>query len=123
MDILAKISNLVKNRRKDIFLGLCLLLISVICYNLGRTNALNKAEIETGEMANINRPTTRTSTAKATSAQPKDLRVVVSKASTSKKYHYSWCSGAQRIKEANKLWFNNESLAQQAGYALAGNCQ
>ena len=55
-------------------------------------------------------------------AQPKDLRVVVSKASTTKKYHFTWCAGAKQIKETNKLWFETELLAQKAGYTLAGNC-
>ena len=54
-------------------------------------------------------------------ATPRDPRVVVSK--SGKVYHYTWCSGAKRIKLENQVWFENESLAQQAGYTLAGNCQ
>lgn len=51
-----------------------------------------------------------------------DMRVVASKGSSSKKYHYSWCSSGQRIKEANRLWFPTAADAQKAGYTLAGNC-
>ena len=51
-----------------------------------------------------------------------DFRVVVSKKSKSMKYHFMWCSGAKRINEENKLWFENETTAQAAGYSLAGNC-
>ncbi|MEK7178660.1 MAG: hypothetical protein AAB727_00195 [Patescibacteria group bacterium] len=39
------------------------------------------------------------------------------------KYHYPWCSGAQRIKEENKIWFSSEEEARKAGYAPAGNCK
>lgn len=38
------------------------------------------------------------------------------------KYHFPWCSGAQRIAEANKLWFNSVEEARKAGYTPASNC-
>ena len=130
MNILAKISNMVKNHQKDIFLGFCIVLISLIGFNLGRLNAPNQTETKTTNQANINSiyPTKTVlnptqNQVKVTPKQPKDPRVVVSKTSTSKKYHFTWCPGAKKIKEANKLWFENESLAQKAGYTLAGNCQ
>ena len=116
---------MVKNRQKDIFLGLCLVLISAISFNLGRINALNKTPIRVSEQANVYQATIgnqAVNNPKNTPAQPKDPRVVASKASTTKKYHFTWCPGAKQIKEANKLWFANESLAQKAGYTLAGNC-
>lgn len=125
MNILAKIINTVKNYQKDIFLGLCIVLISVISFNLGRINALQKTPVKITGEANVYQATAGNSilnTKKTTSALPKDLRVVVSKASTTKRYHFTWCSGAKLIKETNKIWFETESLAQQAGYTLAGNC-
>ena len=39
------------------------------------------------------------------------------------KYHFPWCSGAQRIKEENKLWFNTTTDARNAGYTPAANCK
>jgi len=50
-----------------------------------------------------------------------DGRFVASKNST--KYHLPWCSGAQRIKESNKIWFDSKEEAEQAGYTPAGNCK
>ena len=47
--------------------------------------------------------------------------IVVSKNGT--KYHFPWCSGAKRIKEENKIWFNNEQEAREAGYTPAANCK
>lgn len=125
MNILAKIVQAVKNHNKDLFLSFCIVLISIIGFNLGRINVLNKTPTKTTENANVYQATNGTSTQsnqKPISTQPKDMRVVVSKASSSKKYHYSWCNSGKRITQKNQLWFENESLAQQAGYTLAGNC-
>lgn len=38
------------------------------------------------------------------------------------KYHLPWCSGAQRIKDENKVWFDSKTAAEAAGYTPAGNC-
>jgi len=38
-------------------------------------------------------------------------------------YHFPWCSGAQRIKEENKIWFQTKEEAEQAGYRPASNCK
>jgi hypothetical protein len=42
---------------------------------------------------------------------------------TGAKYHFPWCSGAKRISEANKLWFNSVEEARKAGYTPASNCK
>lgn len=39
------------------------------------------------------------------------------------KYHFPWCSGAQRIKEENKRWFDTVASARAAGYSPAANCK
>lgn len=46
---------------------------------------------------------------------------VASKNST--KYHLPSCSGAKRIKEENKVWFNSKEEAERAGYEPAKNCK
>lgn len=38
-------------------------------------------------------------------------------------YHLPWCSGAQRISEGNKVYFNSKEDAEKAGYRPAGNCK
>lgn len=40
---------------------------------------------------------------------------VASKSGT--KYYWPWCSWVARIKEENKVWFNSEAQAQQAGFS------
>ncbi|MCD5384519.1 MAG: hypothetical protein LRZ97_01215 [Candidatus Pacebacteria bacterium] len=39
------------------------------------------------------------------------------------KYHYPWCSGALRMNEKNKRWYDSVELAEAAGYEPAGNCK
>ena len=46
--------------------------------------------------------------------------VIASKNGT--KYHYPWCSGAQTMKEENKIFFESIAAARAAGYLPAGNC-
>ena len=126
MNILAKIGRLVKKYQKDIFLGFCIVLIAFIGFNIGQINALRKTPTETSMYPTETVLSPVQNKIKAMPTQPKDPkdpRVVVSKVGTSKKYHFTWCPGAKKIKEANKIWFENESLAQKAGYTLAGNCQ
>ena len=41
----------------------------------------------------------------------------------SNKYHYPWCSGAQRISDANKIYFSSVEEARKSGYIPAANCK
>jgi len=40
----------------------------------------------------------------------------------SDKYHLPDCSGAKRIAEHNKIWFNSKEEAEGLGYQPAANC-
>ena len=48
-------------------------------------------------------------------------KVVASKNGT--KYYLPGCTGADRISEANKVWFSSDAAAIKAGYTLAANCK
>jgi len=105
-----------------------MILTTGIGYNIGRISALHARQGPNGQSASIYgsmNATKAVPTIKVTqpSITPVDPRVVASKAAGSKLYHHLWCSGAQRIKETNKLWFPTEAAAISAGYTLAGNCQ
>lgn len=39
-----------------------------------------------------------------------------------KKYYFPWCSGINRIKEENRIYFADEALAQQNGLTLSKTC-
>lgn len=48
-------------------------------------------------------------------------QVVASKNGT--KYYLPHCAGAERISDANKVWFASIAAATKAGYAPAANCK
>ena len=37
-------------------------------------------------------------------------------------YHFPWCAGALRIKDANKVWFQTKTEAESRGLKPASNC-
>lgn len=49
------------------------------------------------------------------------VRIVASK--NGKAYFFTSCSGASRISEKNKIYFDSEDEAVKAGYYLAANCK
>lgn len=121
----------VKRYGNDLFILACIILIAIIGYNLGRITALQKTPIKITRGADIfqagesnpKRKTWAGETSKPKPVHPDDPRVVASKSSSSKKYHFTWCSGAKKIKPENQVWFDTAQAAQAAGYTLAGNCQ
>lgn len=131
--MLPKLFDKIKSYQYHVFLGACIILISFTSYNLGKINALQKLPIkiqlegrENNQGNNLGADiysAIKPATSNQLPAAKLDTRVVVSKASNSKKYHYTWCPGALKIKESNKLWFNSSQEAEIAGYTLAGNCE
>lgn len=117
---------LVRQYQYDIFLGCCFALVAIISFNVGKIGLFGPSALKVGAGANIYQAAQSNSDKPlpaATVKKPTDSRVVASKSTSSKLYHFTWCSGAKRIKEENKVWFNNEAEAIAAGYSLAANCQ
>ena len=48
---------------------------------------------------------------------------LVAESRNGKRYYYPWCAGLNRIKEANKVWFDSEKSAEVKGYTLASGCE
>ena len=127
--MLSKITNFIKSAQYHIFLAVCIILISIISFNVGKINALHKIPLTITENQNQNQnqkadiysASTKSNTTLKQNVAPVDNRVVVSRASTTRKYHHVWCASASKIKEANKLWFNSAQEAEAVGYTLAGN--
>ena len=129
--MLPRLIDKIKSYQYHIFLVVCVILICLTSYNLGKINALGKLPLKVsgGELLKSEGGSLKADIYSATEpknqeleAKTLDLRVVVSKSSSSKKYHYSWCSSWKRITANNQLWFENEEAAIKAGYTLAGNC-
>ncbi len=125
-ELISKVSVGVKSAWLELFVLAAVILIASISYNLGRIYALERTALKITDGANIYQagaPMPEQGSAASAEMKPRDQRVMASKVSTSKKYHYSWCAGAKQIKPENQLWFSTAASAQQAGYTLAGNCQ
>lgn len=131
-NMIAKIGAWVKQYQRDLWIGLCLVLVGWSAYNIGTIKGAS-APRTYSKNATISQATPQ-ATPTATNPVPDeegepsapvhtDLRVVVSKSSSSKKYHYSWCASGTKIKLANQQWFASAAIAQAAGYTLAANCK
>lgn len=120
-------ANWVKSHSSLLYTALCVGLIGWSSYNVGLRQGIARAPEAPSPSPLISlRPQTATASGEGTTQVRRDTsdpRVVVSKSSSSKKYHYMWCSSVNLIKEANKIFFPTKEAAQAAGYTLAGNCQ
>lgn len=89
-----------------------IVLVGLSAFGLGRLSALEEQKgnliIREGQSAAV---------AEA-SAGPHNF--VASRNGT--RYYIPTCTGAQRIKEENKIWFGSEAEARSAGYTPAAGC-
>lgn len=74
-----------------------------------------------GQSKNTGSPAPTSGVPPAITSTAQNGQYVASKAGT--KYHLPWCSGAQRINDANKIWFQSKEEAEKAGYTPAANCK
>ncbi|MDP3954525.1 MAG: hypothetical protein Q8Q06_03870 [bacterium] len=118
------LSKFVKTYQRDIVFVIALILVFVSAYNIGKIAGAEKIK----PYLTVTEPVERRSAvagegvAPTPAPTPADFRVVVSKSSSGKVYHFLWCPSVSKIKESNKVYFDNEQAAQAAGYKLAGNC-
>ena len=112
-----------------VYYGLVIILVGASSFGLGRLSVMeNKPFLD---LVPINQTATAVISEKervmldpaTTTAQAEttNSRYVGSK--NSDKYHLPWCSGAQRIAEANKVYFATKADAEAAGYTPAANCK
>ncbi len=118
---------------KELYTVLLILVVGFGSFGLGRLSKLQESKepirIEqlTASAVVSESPLVKGATesvgVRAVSAEPlaSGGKVVASKGGT--KYHFPWCSGAQRISEGNKVWFNSTDEARKAGYTPATNCK
>lgn len=129
-------SKLAKFLRSSYFTAICVVLVGVSSFILGRISkryevrepvrVFEKSAETKGEVmgASIdNSPLVpllqqeRETKQKTTNSGA----VVASKNGT--KYHYPWCPGANQIAEKNKIFFNSIEEARTKGYTPAANCK
>lgn len=99
---------------RDVLIIVVLVLASSFSFGLGYMAGLDAGrEKGSGAMFEVNPPSPEVMAGTAG-------QVVAAKTGT--KYYLPSCSGADRISEANKIWFNSAELAATAGYTPAANC-
>lgn len=119
-ETIAEIGQKIKREGRNIALVLVIVLLSLASFGLGRLSVdrgAGKSPIKESQFtANV-----KQENSKQPSLNKAESKVVASK--NGSKYHYTWCSGASKILEANKIEFETASLAEAAGYTLAANCK
>lgn len=110
-----KCKSLVAKAPRDILVLAILILASLLSFGLGYLTGLDApVPISSGALSQP----TDTLNVQSISAEG---RVVASKSGT--KYYLPSCAGANRISDANKVWFTSAEAAEVAGYAPASNCK
>jgi hypothetical protein len=111
----------------EVMLALVLVLLGAISFGLGRLSAMSgnaSTPIQTCAQAPAALPAVMDETGTTRAALTEQSiggEYVASK--NGSVYHFPWCSGAQRIKEENKVWFPSVEEARAAGYRPAANCK
>jgi len=128
--MLAKIKNFCKTYEKDLILIIIIICVAFIGFGLGRLSKIqeNKSPIIIESLGavignlDLESPILSPEMAQGENF-PSNQEGLLVGSKNGTKYHYPWCSGALRIKEENKVWFNSAEEARQAGYTPASNCK
>lgn len=110
----------------DVYIVAIIILIGLSGFGLGRLSALEEDRpsvyIEGGKsvQASVEGVVGEALSSQEDSESGAGLLVASKNGS---KYHFPWCSGAQRMKEENKIWFDSAEEARKAGYSPAANCK
>jgi len=117
--MLSNFKKFIKDNEKDLFIVVIIVLIAFSSFGLGRLSKIEEGRVPI-MVENLGASVINSVPVDSVNGAV-DGKFVVSKNGT--KYHYPWCSGAQRIKEENKIWFNTRAEAESAGYTPAANCK
>lgn len=105
----------------EIVIILLLILVSAVGgYGVGKISKIEETKIP---IAVVYSNATSTPTIAGSQTVPARVKgkFVASRGGTA--YYFPWCSGADRIAEKNKIWFESEEEAQRFGYKLAKGCK
>lgn len=108
-----KCKSLIARVPRDVLILSIIVLASSLSFGLGYF-----AGLDAGQGSGIT--ITESLRAPAPVTGPTSGQVVASKNGT--KYYLPECAGADRISDANKVWFASIAVAMKAGYAPAANC-
>lgn len=131
LEVKAKIKWLVRKvGEPDIFTALVVILVAFLSFGLGRLSVISSQKqeirletIPAGQAGNVG----AAATVAVTTTKPPSVvdttkgQFVASKNGT--RYYLPWCSGATRIKEGNRVWFQTAEEAKRAGYEPSSTCK
>lgn len=107
-----KCKSVIANVPRDVFILVILVLASSLSFGLGYLAGLDARQ---GNVLGIEQVPTQ-----EVGAPTGSVGVVASKFGT--KYYLPKCAGADRISDANKIWFSSAAVATSEGYTPAANC-
>ena len=115
------VENILDN--KDILVVLIIILTSFASFGLGRLSKIDesKTPISIENSASVYPYTANNKVNNVPDKKNNKQIYVASKNGT--KYYFRWCSGANRIKQSNKVSFSSKEDAVKAGYTPAKNCK
>lgn len=126
--MLDKITNFLHSGKgRDLSLIALILLTGSATFGLGRLSATRSDP----ERVTITYPdgkgpdalaSVEVSTAGAVGPSVADRQGTVVASKNGEVYHLPWCSGASRIKEENRVWYDSIEEARSAGLRPAANC-
>lgn len=113
------------------FVPAVVVLVALGSFGLGRLSALDvdkkKVVIHPADNLTAIAPPTPASSAflapRAPSAPDADTPHNFVASKNGAKYYPAGCSGANRISDANRVWFATAAAAEAVGYALASGCK
>ena len=122
-----KIAEFLRSRKgRDAVLVFVVCLLGILSFALGRLSVSG----ELGAPVVLYVPYGATASVPASMAAEREVspsiaeqesRFVASK--NGSVYHLPWCSGAQRINDENKVWYDTKDAAEAAGLRPAANCK
>ncbi|MEK9166305.1 MAG: Ada metal-binding domain-containing protein [Patescibacteria group bacterium] len=134
--MLKNLASNVKNwflpRENELFLAAVIILLALASFGLGRLSALKSEKFpiqfiepqnQEAAVASVLGNLTPKSEAAGEAGKGHLGEKLYVASKNSSVYHFPWCSGAQRIKETNKIYFSSREEAEKAGYRPAANCE
>lgn len=98
--------------KSDLFIVLLMILVGTASFGLGKLSAYEKQKT----------PITVSESVQDINSVNTNQKGIVFSAKSGTKYYYPACSGASKIKEENRVWFNTIADAIALGLTLATNC-
>jgi len=114
----------------DLFVGLIIILVAFGSFGLGRLSKIEGSKVPvrfenvpemTAETFSQKEPRAITSNQSASVIGATENQLVGSKNGT--KYYYSWCTGVQKISQANLIHFASKEEAEARGYTPSSTCK